>query len=173
MSIPGPNDPESAYPPEQGTGVLVGNGCWFAGDSPPFPASDTVVLEWAEFDDGIPPFTDARVNPDDSTLIEIQTAGTYMLVVEALCQTADPTDVNLSLDLNNGQGPLNALSCHTPMPGDGAVATLKISCPIQFSLNDVIKATVTGGAVDVTVTDCKFVLLGLSTSAGDGEEILI
>lgn len=166
MGIPGPNDPDTAFPPDDagGGGLALGNVCWFtASNNAPFADAPTVDLEWQVFDDGVPEFTDARVSPDDATLIEIQAAGTYMLTVEAVCATETPASLNLALDLNDGQGPLYVLSSHVKAPGDGAVATLRVMCPVQFSLNDTIKATVTGGAEDVSVTGCTFALVGLST----------
>lgn len=163
MGIPGPNDPDSAFPTTGG--VAVGNVCWFEAAGAPFTPAPTVFPEWQAFDDGVPVGTDARVSPGDAALIEVLTAGTYMLTVETVCGTAVATPVNMSLDLNINQGPLYALSSHLQMPGDGANATLRICCPVKLAVGDVIKVTVTGGAEDVTVTGGMFVLVGLTTPA--------
>jgi hypothetical protein len=157
----GPNDPASAYPPAPGGSSSAGLPCWFE-TTGTYTASTSTDPSWVALSDGVAPFTDARVASGDSTLIEIVTAGTYLLNAEAMCtnETETPTEANMTLALNADEiGPLYGLTSHVYIV-PGAYITLRVACPVQLAAGDVIKATIaSGGVVEVRLATGLFMLL--------------
>ncbi len=129
------------------------------GISPPFEA----------YTDGMPApdSPDARVDPGDTTQIEILTAGVYQLTVFAFVgipEEAPPLSIRLTVALNDDNvGPLYDLGEAVTVANHTEVAGMNLVAPVRFAIGDMIKPNLGAGG-DFQVYRCLITLVRLSAS---------